>query len=83
MDDDFGESKNSAISATSFGSRNFLSGCRSVIISIILSFLSSLDAKSVSVKVGAMAFILIVGANSAPNDFTNHSTADFAAATLA
>ena len=47
------EIKKSAISATSCGSKNFLSGWRSVIFSIILSFRKSLLAKSVFVIVGA------------------------------
>ena len=54
-----------------------------MIFSIILSFLNNLDAKSVFVTVGAIAFTRIVGANSAPKDFVKPSTADFAAATLA
>ena len=75
--------KNSAVAATSSGFKNRFNGWRSVIFSIILSLRNSLDARSVLVTVGAIAFTRIVGASSAPNDLTNPSTPDLDVATLA
>ena len=80
MAPDFSEIKKSAILATSCGIKYFFRGCRSAIASFIASFLNNFSAKVVFVMVGAIALIRIVGANSAPNDFTKPSTADFAAA---
>jgi len=77
------EIKKVAKSATSLGSKYFFKGWRSVIFSIIRSLRKSLEAKSVLVTVGAIAFTRINGANSAPKDFVRPSTAYFAAAILA
>ena len=54
-----------------------------MVFSIILSFLSSFEANSVFVIVGAIALTLILGAKSAATDFVSHSIADLAVATLA
>ena len=75
--------KNSAISATSCGFKYFFNGCLSIIFSFILSLRNSLSAKPVLVTVGAIAFTLTVGANSAANDFMSPSTPPLAAAILA
>ena len=54
-----------------------------MVFSIILSFLSSFEANSVFVIVGAIALTLILGAKSAATDFVSPSIADLAVATLA
>src|SRR5690606_6792059 len=76
----FSDIKNTAISVTSWGFKIFLRGWRSVKLSTILSLRNNLEANSVSVTVGAMAFILIFGANSAAKDFTKPSTPALAVA---
>ena len=77
------DNKKAAIWATSEGSKYFFNGCRSFIFSFSASFLSNFSANVVSVTVGAIALIRMLGANSAPNDLTSPSTAAFEVAILA